>query len=58
MIVDGIKRGRFSIRMGRNEDQQFFGRSQPAEFFDWNEQMIRGRAEAQLGDGTPTSYLW
>ena len=58
MIVDGIKRGRFFIRMGAAEDQGFFGGSQPADFFGWNERMIRGRAEAQLADGTPDSYLW
>ena len=58
MIVDGIRRGRFFIRMGRDQDQQFFGGSQPAEFFDWNERMIRGRADAQLSDGTPDGYLW
>jgi hypothetical protein len=58
MIVDGIKRGRFFIRMGRDDDQQFFGGSQPADFFAWNERMIRGRAEAQLTDGAPGAYLW
>jgi hypothetical protein len=58
MIVDGIKRGRFFIRLGRDEDQKFFGRSQPAEFFEWNERMIQGRARAQLTDGAPDNYLW
>jgi NAD(P)-dependent dehydrogenase (short-subunit alcohol dehydrogenase family) len=58
MIVDGIKRGRFFIRMGAAEDEKFFGGSQPADFFGWNERMIRGRAEAQLADGDPGKYLW
>jgi NAD(P)-dependent dehydrogenase (short-subunit alcohol dehydrogenase family) len=58
MIVDGIKRGRFFIRMGAAEDQKFFDSSQPADFFEWNERMIRGRAAAQLADGDPGKYLW
>jgi hypothetical protein len=58
MIVDGIKRDRFFIRMGRDEDRRLFDSSQPLEFFEWNERMIRGRAEAQLTEGTPDKYLW
>jgi NAD(P)-dependent dehydrogenase (short-subunit alcohol dehydrogenase family) len=58
MIVDGIKRGRFFIRMGREENKAFFNDSQAPEFFDWNDRVIRGRAEAQLTYGTPDDYLW
>jgi NADP-dependent 3-hydroxy acid dehydrogenase YdfG len=58
MIVDGIKRGRFFIRMGPEENKRFFGNSHPAEFFDWNDRMIQGRSRAQLTDGIPVDYLW
>lgn len=58
MIVDGIKRGRFFIRLGREGNKRFFGDSQPPEFFDWNDRVIQGRSAAQLADGTPDDYLW
>jgi NAD(P)-dependent dehydrogenase (short-subunit alcohol dehydrogenase family) len=58
MIVDGIKRGRFFIRMREEENKRIFGGSQPPEYFDWSERVIRGRAQAQLTDGVPDDYLW
>jgi NAD(P)-dependent dehydrogenase (short-subunit alcohol dehydrogenase family) len=58
MILDGIKRNRFFIRMGTEENKKIFNGSQPPEHFDWNTRMIRGRAEAQLADATPDEYLW
>jgi NAD(P)-dependent dehydrogenase (short-subunit alcohol dehydrogenase family) len=58
MIVDGIKRGRFFIRMREEENKRIFGGSQPPEYFDWSERVIRGRAQAQLVDGRPDDYLW
>jgi NAD(P)-dependent dehydrogenase (short-subunit alcohol dehydrogenase family) len=58
MILDGIKRNRFFIRMGTEENKKIFNGSQPPEHFDWNARMIRGRAEAQLADATPDEYLW
>ena len=58
MIVDGIERGRFFIRTGREENDAFFGGAHSAEFFAWRERMVRGRADAQLSDGTPDHYLW
>jgi NAD(P)-dependent dehydrogenase (short-subunit alcohol dehydrogenase family) len=58
MIVDGIERDRFFIRVGEQENKDFFGSAHSAEFFTWNERMVRGRAEAQLSDGRPDAYLW
>jgi NAD(P)-dependent dehydrogenase (short-subunit alcohol dehydrogenase family) len=58
MIVDGIRRGRFFIRLGREENTRFFSDSQPPEFFDWNDRVIAGRSAAQLSDGAPDDYLW
>jgi NAD(P)-dependent dehydrogenase (short-subunit alcohol dehydrogenase family) len=58
MIVDGIKRDRFFIRMGTEENKRIFNGSQPPEYFEWSERVIRGRAQAQLTDGTPDGYLW
>jgi NAD(P)-dependent dehydrogenase (short-subunit alcohol dehydrogenase family) len=58
MIVDGIKRDRFFIRLREEENKRIFGGSQPLEYFDWSERVIRGRAQAQLTDGRPDDYLW
>lgn len=58
MIVDGIKRDRFFIRVDRKENDQFFEGAHGDEYFGWNERMIRGRSEQQLGDGAPDPYLW
>jgi NAD(P)-dependent dehydrogenase (short-subunit alcohol dehydrogenase family) len=58
MIVDGIERDRFFIRVGEQENKDFFDGAHPAEFFTWNERMVRGRAEAQVSDGRPDPYLW
>ena len=58
MILDGIKRDRFFIRLGTEENKRIFNGSQPPEYFEWSERVIRGRAEAQLTDGTPDRYLW
>ena len=58
MIVDGIRSGRFFVRMGKRENETFFGGVHGDEYFDWGERIIRGRAEQQLGDGKPDSYLW
>jgi NAD(P)-dependent dehydrogenase (short-subunit alcohol dehydrogenase family) len=58
LILDGIKRDRFFIRVGAEENKRIFNGSQSQEYFDWNARMIRGRAEAQLADGKPDEYLW
>jgi len=58
MIVDGIKRGRFFIRMGEEENTRFYEGSHGAEFFAWSERVITGRSRAQLSDGDPHDYLW
>ncbi|MDA8044737.1 MAG: hypothetical protein M0Z30_05795 [Actinomycetota bacterium] len=39
-------------------NEAFFGGAHPEAYFEWNERVIRGRAEAQLLDGTPDPYLW
>ncbi|MEB4209772.1 SDR family NAD(P)-dependent oxidoreductase [Mycobacterium sp. 94-17] len=58
MLLDGIRTNRFFIRVDTQRDKQFFGGSQPVEQFAWAEQMIRGRAEAMLSDGDPSSYAY
>lgn len=58
MILDGIERNRFFIRMNEREDELFYGSSQPPESHEWSARMIRGRAEAVLADGTPDAYVY
>ena len=58
MILDGARTGRFFIRMGPDENRRFFGDVHPDEFFTWNSAMVNGRAEAQLANAAPDSYLW
>ena len=58
MIVDGIRRGRFFIRAREHENDEFFARAIPDEYFRWNDRIVQGRAHAQLTDGAPDDYLW
>jgi NAD(P)-dependent dehydrogenase (short-subunit alcohol dehydrogenase family) len=58
MVLDGLQRGRFFIRVGREEAKAIYGGRITEEFFEWNERIVRGRAEAQLSDGGPEGYLW
>jgi short-subunit dehydrogenase len=58
MILDGIRRGRFFIRAGRAENAAFFDSRITAGFLDWNARVVRARADAQLADGTPDTYIW
>jgi NAD(P)-dependent dehydrogenase (short-subunit alcohol dehydrogenase family) len=58
MAVDGIKRGRFFIRAGERENDEFFDGALSDDYFAWLERVTRGRAEAQLSDGKPDAYLW
>lgn len=57
LLVDGIERGRFFIRAG-NEQNDIFDGSITDEFLEWNEAVIRGRAEVELADAQPDRYLW
>ena len=58
LFVDGVKRGRFFMRVSETENASCFDGAMGADYFAWNEKAIRGRAEAQLSDGQPDPYLW
>ena len=58
LVLDGIRRERFFIRVGRDEATQLFDGQFGDDWFAWNEKVIRGRAEAVLADGTPDPYIW
>jgi NAD(P)-dependent dehydrogenase (short-subunit alcohol dehydrogenase family) len=58
LVLDGIRRECFFFRVGARENKECFDGAITDEFFDWNERMIRGRAEAVLTDGLPDEYLW
>jgi NAD(P)-dependent dehydrogenase (short-subunit alcohol dehydrogenase family) len=58
LVIDGIRRDRFFFRVGARESKECFDGAIGDDFLAWNEQMIRGRAEAVLADGTPDAYLW
>jgi NAD(P)-dependent dehydrogenase (short-subunit alcohol dehydrogenase family) len=59
VVLDGIQRDRFFFRVGPEESDRFFdGKLSDGGFFDWNERVIRARAEEYLSDGKPDSYLW
>lgn len=58
MVVDGIEKGRFYIGATRENSARIFGGAISEEFFQWHERMVRGRADAQIGDGKPDAFLW
>ncbi len=59
VVLDGIKRERFFFRVGPEESDRFFdGKLSDGGFFQWNERVIRARAEEYLTDGRPDPYLW
>jgi hypothetical protein len=58
MVLDGLRRERFFVRAGRPESKAIYAGKITEEFFEWNETIIRGRAEAQLADGRPDAYIW
>ena len=58
LLLDGIRHGRFYIRIGQEESERLFDGAVGDDFFAWNERVIRGRAEAQISDGTPDGHLW
>lgn len=58
MILDGIRRDRFFFRVDARVSKECFEGAISGDFLEWNERMIRGRAEAVLADGAPDPYLW
>ncbi len=59
LVLDGIKRERFFFRVGPEESDRFFdGALSDGGLFEWNERIIRARAEQYLTDGSPDPYLW
>jgi NAD(P)-dependent dehydrogenase (short-subunit alcohol dehydrogenase family) len=58
LVVDGIRRERFFIRVDEERSTAFFDGAISAKYLKWNERMIRGRADAQLSGGPPDPYLW
>jgi NAD(P)-dependent dehydrogenase (short-subunit alcohol dehydrogenase family) len=58
LVIDGIRNDRFFIRVDESRSKELFDGIVTPEFLQWNERMIRGRAEAQLTDGAPDGYLW
>jgi NAD(P)-dependent dehydrogenase (short-subunit alcohol dehydrogenase family) len=58
MVLDGLRRERFFVWAGRPESKAIYAGKITEEFFEWNETIIRGRAEAQLADGRPDAYIW
>jgi NAD(P)-dependent dehydrogenase (short-subunit alcohol dehydrogenase family) len=59
VVLDGIKRERFFFRVGPDESDRFFGGQLSKDgFFEWNERVIRARAEEYLSNGSPDPYLW
>jgi len=57
MLVDGVERGRFFMRAGKEQNDMFDG-AITDDFLEWNEAVIRGRAEVELADAHPDRYLW
>ena len=57
LLLDGVKRDRFFIRIGRSESTRLFDGQFDDDYFEWNERLIRGRAEAVMADGKPDGYL-
>ncbi len=58
LLLDGIRNERFYIRIGEKQNEGLFDGALSAEYFAWNEGVIRGRAEAQLADTSPDGHLW
>ncbi|SEP19442.1 SDR family NAD(P)-dependent oxidoreductase [Trujillonella endophytica] len=58
LLLDGVRRGRFYIRIGREQSASLYNGAVSDDFFEWNERVIRSRAEAQISDGTPEGHLW
>jgi NAD(P)-dependent dehydrogenase (short-subunit alcohol dehydrogenase family) len=58
LLLDGLKRDRFFIRVGRDESARLFDGQFGDAYIQWSEPLVRGRAEAVLTDGKPDAYLW
>ena len=58
MVVDGIEKDRFWVRATRENAETVFGGAIGADFFDWNDRIVRARGESQIADEGPDSYLW
>ena len=57
VIVEGIKEGRFYLRPDRDDDKKYFG-GKLAPSLDWQDQMIRNKADAIIKGTNPDSYIW
>ena len=57
LLLDGVKRERFFLRVGRSESSRLFDGQFDDDYFQWSEHLIRGRAEAVIADGKPDGYL-
>jgi hypothetical protein len=58
LLLDGLRRGRFYIRINQTENETLFHDRLDPAFFEWNERITRGRAEAQIADTAPDGHLW
>ena len=58
LLLDGVRRGRFYIRINEAENERLFGGRLEPEYFAWNDRVTRGRAQAQLADTAPDGHLW
>jgi short-subunit dehydrogenase len=58
MVLDGIRRDRFWIRAGLEEGKTIFSGKITPDYLEWDERMIRGRADAMLNGTKPDPYLW
>jgi NAD(P)-dependent dehydrogenase (short-subunit alcohol dehydrogenase family) len=58
LVLDGIRNDRFFIMVDEPRSKALFNGAISEDFLQWTERVIRGRAEAQLGDGLPDAYLW
>jgi NAD(P)-dependent dehydrogenase (short-subunit alcohol dehydrogenase family) len=58
LVLDGIRNERFFIRVDEARSKALFDGLLTQDYLEWNERMIRGRAEAQISDGVPDDYLW
>jgi len=58
LLLDGIRRDRFFIRVGKRESAEFFDGAISDEYLEWTDRMVSGRSDAMQVDGRPDGYLW